>query len=787
MTRRSRWFRPTLDVLEFRDLPTFYGNQIFPLDNPWNEKVSDAPVAANSAAIMNRIVSRSGNRGIHPDFGNPLTDGALYGIPINVVDSSTPKVGVYVSPTDGYPDESDLVQVPIPSNAVIEGDGATGPNPSSDRGDSHLLVYDKTANVLYELFNATRPAETTFPYGGAKPAGVWGAYQISFWNLNTDNFRTLGWTSADAAGLPIMPGLLRPDEALPPAAGGQGAINHAIRVTVVQTRNDYIFPASHAASNRPDADLPRMGERFRLRPDFVIPANWAPEAKATAQAMKDYGLIVADNGSDFFFQGVPSNDWDMDAMLKLSGIKVSDFQVVDLKPVVSGMSVTAGATGGGSAVTIFGQNFSGAAGNLHVTFGGVEASAFTIVSDSRIEVTAPAHAAGVVDVRVQSGSTRQDADSNPVFFGYGISDTLAADRFTFSDSISPPPGSPPTSPSPPTVPPPPGSPPTSPSPPSPPSPPPTPPGHDSFAVGVGSTLQYRGSDAGLNWSLTPFPNLSVEVRTATGDFNHDGVADVVAATGPGSASHVRIFDGRNQQELFAVDPFEAGFTGGVYVTAGDLNGDGVADLVVTPDQGGGPRVDVYSGNGFTKLLSMFGIDDTNFRGGARASTGDLNADGTTDLIVVAGFGGGPRVAAFDGRSLASTPQKLFGDFFAFEQTLRNGIFVTAGDVNGDGYADLIAGGGPGGGPRVLILDGKNLMSNTAVPLANFFAGDVNSRGGVRLSAKDLDGDGLADLVVGAGTSSRVTAYRGSDFASGQPPMAFDFDAGVTSTDGVFVG
>src|SRR5262249_53540488 len=147
---------------------------------------------------------------LHADFGNPLTDGALYGIPVNVVDSSTPKVTVII-PSFGYADESDgvvvvggqnTVQVPIPTNAVIEGDGPTGPANWDQRGDSHLLVYDKTANVLYELYQAVRPSETGFPYGGAHPTGQWGAYQVSIWNLNTDTFRTIGDTSADAAGLP---------------------------------------------------------------------------------------------------------------------------------------------------------------------------------------------------------------------------------------------------------------------------------------------------------------------------------------------------------------------------------------------------------------------------------------------------------------------------------------------------------------------------------------------------------------------------------------------------------
>jgi hypothetical protein len=213
-----------------------------------------------------------------------------------------------------------------------------------------------------------------------------------------------------------------------------------------------------------------------------------------------------------------------------------------------------------------------------------------------------------------------------------------------------------------------------------------------------------------------------------------------------------------------------------------VTGDGVAELVITPDEGGGPRVRVYNGVGFGQVIDFFGIADPTFRGGARAAVGDVNGDGAGDLLVAAGFGGGPRVAGFDGRSLAAgAPASLFADFFAFELGLRNGVYVTAGDLDGDGYAEVVVGGGPGGGPRVSAFGGWPLVAGGGpVPLTDFFAGDVSSRGGVRVAVKDLTGDGRADLVTGSG-GSRVTAYAGGT------TELFGFDAFPRFGGGVFVG
>jgi hypothetical protein len=282
------------------------------------------------------------------------------------------------------------------------------------------------------------------------------------------------------------------------------------------------------------------------------------------------------------------------------------------------------------------------------------------------------------------------------------------------------------------------------------------------------------------------------VRVALGDVNGDGFPDVIAGAGPGGPPLVRVFDGRTGGVLEGFLAFEESFTGGVFVTSGDYNGDGNDDLVITPDEGGGPRVRVLTGTGQLVIADFFGIDDPNFRGGARAASGDLNGDGLADLLVGAGFGVGPRVAGFDGRSLATaTPVKLFADFFVFEPTLRNGVYLAVGDVNRDLFGDAIFGGGPGGGPRVLALSGQALLANGGlVQRANFFAGDPNTRGGVRVAGKDLDADGFADIVTGSGegSGSRVIAYVGAQTApEGTPPTRLEFDAFTAFDGGVFVG
>ena len=322
-------------------------------------------------------------------------------------------------------------------------------------------------------------------------------------------------------------------------------------------------------------------------------------------------------------------------------------------------------------------------------------------------------------------------------------------------------------------------------------------GPREFSAGLGAgggagAYQYN-PDGSVKFSLTAFPGSNPGgVRVATADVTGDGVPDLIAVTGPGSVTLMKVFNGVSRTEIFSTQVFESAFTGGLFVSAGDMSGDGKADIVLTPDEGGGPRVIVLRGGDFVKVADFFGIDDTNFRGGARTAVGDVNGDGQADLAVAAGNGGGPRVSVLGGASVvANAPTRLFNDIFVFESTLRNGVFVTLGDLDGDGKADVVVGGGPGGGPRVFALSGAGLLANvsTAPTLANYFAGDPNSRSGVRVTAKNLDGDAKADVVTAAGTGSRVIGYSGASTpASGTPATTlFSFDVVPGFANGVFVG
>jgi hypothetical protein len=275
------------------------GYRPFPDDNAWNTPVDKLPVDAKSSTFIKSI---GANKPLHPDFGAPY-EGAPLGIPYVVVDGAQPKVPV----TFEYADESDPGPYPIPADAPIEG----GPDADAD-SDRHVLVLDRDNLKLYEMFSA-------FPEGKG-----WRAVGGAVFDLSSNKTRPAGWTSADAAGLPIFPGLVRYDEVME-----EKEIRHALRFTVQKSQQAYLAPASHWASESKDPSLPPMGLRVRLKADYDISAF--PEAvQVILRCLKTYGMILADNGSDWFLSGAPDDRWDNDMLGTLKRVKGSDFEVVQM-------------------------------------------------------------------------------------------------------------------------------------------------------------------------------------------------------------------------------------------------------------------------------------------------------------------------------------------------------------------------------------------------------------------------------------------------------------------------
>jgi hypothetical protein len=268
-----------------------------PKEAAWNQDVSKAPVASNSAATIAYIDAHGGDV-LHPDFGSPRS----YGFPSSVVGAHQRPLPIHYT---AYGDESDPGPFPIPSAAPVEG-GA-----GSD-GDRHVLVVDRDSCTLYELYRA-------FPERGGRPR--WNTDSGASWDLRSTALRPDSWTSADAAGLPIFPGLVRWEE----AASGQ--VDHAIRVTFDSTRDAWVHPASHCAGDTSDADAPAMGTRLRLLPGYGL-GRFSGPAKAIATALKRFGMIVADNGSNWYFGGTSDRRWDDENLDQLKRIPGSAFQVV---------------------------------------------------------------------------------------------------------------------------------------------------------------------------------------------------------------------------------------------------------------------------------------------------------------------------------------------------------------------------------------------------------------------------------------------------------------------------
>jgi hypothetical protein len=273
-------------------LPDAPGCPIFPRSNAWNQRVDRLPVARNSRTL---VASIGAGVTLHPDFGSGLYEGKPIGIPITVVSARQPKVRVGFD----YASESDRGPYPIPANVLREGGN-----------DGHAIIVERDSCTLYELYALHRSG------------GRWHAGSGAVWNLRSNRLRPAGWASADAAGLPILPGLARYDEV------ARGRIDHALRFTAARTRRAYVYPARHFASALTSPALPPMGLRVRLRGDFPT-AGFPPQARVVLEALKRYGMILADNGTSWFVTGAPDPRWDNDDLRALARVQGSDFEVVD--------------------------------------------------------------------------------------------------------------------------------------------------------------------------------------------------------------------------------------------------------------------------------------------------------------------------------------------------------------------------------------------------------------------------------------------------------------------------
>jgi hypothetical protein len=276
---------------------------LLPPDNPWNTRVDTLPLDPNSADY---IAHMAPGTGLHPDFGT-VWGGAPIGIPYVVVPGDQPKVPIDFS----YADESDPGPYPIPPNAPVEGAGGW-----LDGGDRHVLVLDPVHQLLYEVYDAHKDGDH------------WHAGSGAVFDLTSNALRPDGWTSADAAGLPILPGLVRYDEVV-----DEGVIDHALRFTVATTQRAYVYPATHFASDETDPDLPPMGLRVRLKASYDI-SGFPAGLRVVLQALKTYGMMVADNGADWYVGGSPDPRWDDEALGVIREVKGSDFEVVDSRSLV---------------------------------------------------------------------------------------------------------------------------------------------------------------------------------------------------------------------------------------------------------------------------------------------------------------------------------------------------------------------------------------------------------------------------------------------------------------------
>ena len=388
-------------VLAAKGQPYIGSCEVFPSNNIWNTPVDKLPVDPNSNQYITTI---GANAPAHPDFGSGLYAGEPIGIPFVTVAGTQPKVNV----TFQYSDESDPGPYPIPANVPIEGG-------SQSSGDRHVLVIDRDNCILYELWSSYPQAD-----------GSWQAGSGAIFRLKSNTLRPAGWTSADAAGLPIFPGLIRYDEV------AAGEILHAIRFTAPQTRNTYIWPARHEASDLTATHFPPMGQHFRLKASVNI-SGFAPPVQVMLRALQKYGMILADNGSSWYLCGAPDNRWDNDMLHQITQLQGSDFEAVNesslmvqansgqanipgAAPAVTRVenagSYATGAISPGEVVALMGTGFTAGA---RVTFDG-HAAPILYTGSTQINLVVPYEIAGKTSTSmvVQAGGAETSPRSLPV-------------------------------------------------------------------------------------------------------------------------------------------------------------------------------------------------------------------------------------------------------------------------------------------------------------------------------------------------------------------------------------
>jgi hypothetical protein len=610
--------------------PVIGGCPVFPADHAWNTRIDHLPVHPMSNAWINSI---GANTTLHPDFGTFYpTPADPIGIPNRIVTNATPVPVVF----DAYGNESDPSPYRIPLDTLIEG------GPFSD-GDRHAIALDTANCFLYELYRA-------FP--NLPNAGVWTADSGSIYDLRGYALRTDGFTSADAAGLPIFAGLVRLAEA------NAGVIEHAIRFTTNRTNGPHLWPARHDAGNTGNPNDPPMGARFRLKAGVNID-GYSPRIRAIFQAMKHYGLILADNGSRWYISGEHNPGWDDDELVSAFGdLRGSDFEAVDVTPLI---------------------------------------------------------------IDPNSGQARQP------FFAGGL--YVATGRVLAA----------------------------------------TGPAQVVTGPGAGRVGEIRAFDADgtqrLNFQAYP-DGYQGGVRLAACDFDGDGRDDVLSVVGPGGASHVRIlkFDtnGQPSADLVSFFAYDLGFIGGLYAACGDLDGDGVPEIILGVDAGGAPHLRALrytpgTPSNVTPLIEAF-VYDLGFRGGVRVAAGNLDGGDRDSIVIAAGPGGGPHVRAlrWDGSQLVDQ-----AGFFVYDGGFLGGIFVAAGDVLGDARAEIITAADAGGGPHVRVFTGTGDDTGTS-----FLAYPAGFTGGVRVAAGLVGGTRTIVTGTGAGGAAQVGLFTGGGAPTG---------------------